>query len=330
MLIFDAHCDTLTRVVNEGQSLSANTFHWDIARARQYDGFVQVLAVWQDPAKVKPSFSRAMQYIRAAVKSEQEDAHFKLCRNAAELDSGLTEKKVCGLLALEGGECLEGKMENLKLFYQAGVRVVTLTWNLANALGDGAEEPLNRGLTPFGCEVVEWMQQNGMIIDISHAAEKTFWDCIDRAQKPVIASHSNARQVHDHPRNLTDEQLQAIAKTDGVIGINFYTKFIGPSGKAKLAGLLKHIEHILEVAGENAVGLGADFDGMYSLPKPVTGVESLYALFNALARMNYTEDLIEKIAGLNFLRIFRNALEHNGNGNSKPQGTNSFGKQSNR
>jgi membrane dipeptidase len=303
--------------MNEGQSLSANAFHWDIARARQYDGFVQVLAVWQDPTMVKPCFSRAMQYIRAADKIEQEDIHFKLCRNTADLENGLMEKKVCGVLALEGGECLEGNIENLELFYQAGVRVLTLTWNHSNALGDGAEEPLDRGLTPFGCEVVEWMQQKGMIIDISHAAEKTFWDCIARAKRPIIASHSNARQVHDHPRNLTDEQIKAVAKTGGVIGVNFYTKFIGPSGSADLAALIKHIEHMLEVAGVNAVGLGSDFDGMYSLPEPVTGVESLYTLFNALARMNYTEDLIEKIAGQNFLRIFRNTLEHTGNYKTK-------------
>lgn len=313
MLICDAHCDTLTRAVNEGQNLSGNTFHWDIARAREYDGFVQVLAVWQDPARVKPDFNRAMRYIRAAEKFEQEDAHLKLCRNAAELETGLKERKVCGLLALEGGECLEEKMENLKLFYQAGVRIVTLTWNHANDLGDGAQEPLNRGLTPFGREVVEWMQQNGMIIDISHAGEKTFWDCLGMAEKPVIASHSNAGRIHAHPRNLSDEQLRAIAKNGGVIGTNFYTSFIGPSNKENLAALVPHIEHMLEVAGENAVGLGADFDGMYSLPEPITGVESLYVLFNALARMNYSNKLIEKIAGLNFFRIFRNALEQTGN-----------------
>lgn len=313
MLIFDAHCDTLTRAVDEGQNLSDNPFHWDIARARRYDGFVQVLAVWQDPSKVKPDFAGAMRYVLAAEKFQRADPHLKLCRSAADLESGLKEKRVCGLLSLEGGECLEGKMENLKLFYQAGIRVITLTWNHANRLGDGAKEPQNRGLTPFGRDVVRWMQKNGMLVDISHAGEKTFWDCIEMAQRPVIASHSNARRIQDHPRNLRDEQLQAISKTGGVIGINFYTKFIGPPGKSNLSALIPHIEHILEKTGENAIGLGADFDGMYSLPGPIIGVQSLYALFNALARMNYTERLIEKIAGENFLRVFRHALEQTGN-----------------
>ncbi|MBP7175777.1 MAG: dipeptidase [Thermoclostridium sp.] len=313
MLIFDAHCDTLTRAVNAGEGLSVNSFHWDTARARQYDGFVQVLAVWQDPYKVKPSYDGAMRYILTAKKFQSEDPHLTLCTDVAEMEKGLEEKKVCAFLALEGGECLEGNIENLKLFYQAGVRVLTLTWNHANALGDGADEPENRGLTAFGREVVQWMQQNGMVLDISHCGERTFYDCIELACKPIIASHSNARKIHDHPRNLRDDQLLAVAQTGGVIGINFYTKFIGPPGKADLAALIPHIDHILEKAGEDAVGIGADFDGMYSLPAPINGVESLHALFNRLARMNYSDRMIEKIASGNFLRIFRNVLDQSGN-----------------
>ncbi|NLO39687.1 MAG: membrane dipeptidase [Ruminiclostridium sp.] len=318
MLIFDAHCDTLTRAVNEGKNLSANSLHWDVARAGQYDGFVQVLAIWQDPDKVKPSFEGAMRYILAAEKFQREAPRLKLCRNASELEGGLQEKKVCAFLAVEGGECLEGEIENLRLFYQAGVRVLTLTWNHANGLGDGADEPENRGLTPFGREVMQWMQQNGMVVDISHAGERAFYDCIDIARKPIIASHSNARRIHDHPRNLRDEQLLAIAKTGGVIGMNFYTKFIGPPGKADLTALIGHIEHILGIAGEDSLGLGADFDGMYSLPPPIVGVENLYSLFNTLARMNYSDEILEKIASGNFLRVFGNALEQTGNNMDKP------------
>ncbi len=318
MLIFDAHCDTLTRAVNEGKSLSVNPLHWDVARAGRYDGFVQVLAIWQDPDKVIPSFDGAMRYILAAEKFEREDRRLKLCRNVSELEGGLQEKKVCAFLAVEGGECLEGKIENLKLFYRAGVRVLTLTWNHTNGLGDGADEPGNRGLTPFGREVVQWMQQNGMVVDISHAGERTFYDCIDIARKPIIASHSNAKRIHDHPRNLRDEQILAIAKTGGVIGMNFYTKFIGPPGKAELSALIPHMEHILGIAGEDSAGLGADFDGMYSLPYPILGVENLYSLFNTLARMNYSDEILEKIASGNFLRIFGNALEQTGNHMDKP------------
>lgn len=312
VLFFDAHCDTLTKAVDTQSELSENTLHWDVSRACRYDGFVQVLAVWQDPVKGKPTFEKAMEYIREAEKFQYQNPHLKLCKDFTEIEKSLKEKRVCGLLAVEGGECLEGKLENLQALYQAGVRLMTLTWNHANELGDGAEAPENRGLTPFGRSVVSWMQQNGMLVDISHAGERTFWDCIENSHKPVIASHSNARAIHDHPRNLRDEQLRAVAKTHGVIGINFYTKFIGPPGKDDLDGLIAHIEHIAEIAGEDAVGLGADFDGMKSLPAPLEGVQNLNILFNALLRRNYSARTLEKFAGGNFLRVIRNVLGQTG------------------
>lgn len=315
MLIADAHCDTLTKAVNMGVSLIENSFHWDVARAMQYDGFVQVLAVFQDPHKAKPTFRQAMAYIREAGKFEKRSPQLRLCRDYRDIENGIRDKKVCGILSLEGGDCLEGRLENLKAFYEAGVRMMTLTWNNANELGDGAEEARNGGLTPFGRDVVGWMQNHGMIADISHADEKTFWDCIAISRGPVIASHSNAMKIHSHTRNLRDEQLRAISESGGVIGVNFYTSFIGPPGKSGMTELIRHIEHILAMAGEDAVGIGADFDGMESLPEPIKGVQSMELLFNALARMNYPDALINKIAGGNFLRVFRNVLGQTGNDN---------------
>ena len=305
MIIVDAHCDTLTKAADMGTSLAVNSFHWDINRAKRHAGFIQVLAVFQDPDKVKPTFSRAMAYIREAEKEEEHNPSFRVCRSFPELEDGIRNKQVCGLLSLEGGDCLEGKQENLEAFYKAGVRLITLTWNYANQLGTGVEADHSSGLTSFGRDTVRWMQDNGMLVDISHADEKTFWDCMEISKKPVIASHSNARAVYDHPRNLWDEQLRAISKNHGVIGVNFYTQFIGETGKADLYALIRHIEHIASVAGEDALGLGADFDGMESLPEPIDGVQSLDSLFNMLARMNYSERTIAKIAGVNFLNVFR-------------------------
>lgn len=322
MIIIDAHCDTLTKTVDTGLSLISNPFHWDITRALQYKGFLQVLAVFQDPDIVKPTFDHAMHYIREAEEVQKQDSRFKLCRNYQDIEDGIREKKVCGLLSLEGGDCLEGKLDSLVAFYNAGVRLITLTWNYANELGDGAQQARNGGLTSFGRKAVRWMQDNGMIVDISHADEKTFWDCMEISNRPVIASHSNARALYDHPRNLRDEQLQAIAKAQGVIGVNFYTAFIGPSGKTDMAALIRHIEYIAATAGEDAVGLGADFDGMESLPDQIEGVQSLNNLFNALARLNYSDQTLRKIAGGNFLTVFRNGLGQTGyNSEQINQGT---------
>lgn len=308
MTVVDAHCDTLTRTVDNKKSLFSNPFHWDIKRALKYNGFVQVLAVFQNPEKGKPSFDKAVKYIREAEMTERRNACFKICRNFADIESGLKNRKVCGILSLEGGDALEGRMENLDDFYNAGVRLITLTWNYANELGDGAETQRNGGLTEFGKEIVVSMQKKGMIVDISHADVKTFEDCLNISRKPVIASHSNARSICDHPRNLYDWQITGIKKTGGVVGINFYTEFINKDKRADIKSLIRHIEHICETAGEDTVGIGADFDGMETLPDQISGVEDLYLLFNELAKLNYPESTIEKIAGGNFLRVFRDVL----------------------
>ncbi|HEY8420454.1 MAG TPA: dipeptidase [Thermoclostridium sp.] len=308
MIVVDAHCDSLTRAVNNKKSLVSNSFHWDIKRALGYDGFVQVLAVFQDPDEEKPSFNNAMRYIHEAEKIESRNSFFKICKNYDDINAGLKSKKVCGILSLEGGEALEGKTENLDVFYNAGVRLITLTWNYPNELGDGAKTQYNGGLTAFGKKIVRLMQEKGMIVDISHADVKTFEDCMSISTKPVIASHSNARSICDHPRNLYDWQITEIKKSGGVVGINFYTEFINNGSKADIPSLIRHIEHICALAGEDTVGIGADFDGMASLPEKINGVEDLYLLFNELARLNYSDRAVEKIAGGNFLRVFHDVL----------------------
>ncbi|ANX01962.1 M19 family membrane dipeptidase [Thermoclostridium stercorarium subsp. leptospartum DSM 9219] len=308
MTVVDAHCDSLTRAVNSKKSLVRNDLHWDMERALKYDGFVQVLAVFQNPDRRKPSFDNAMKYIREAERIERQTCFFKLCRSFEDIKNGIEDKKVCGLLGIEGGEALEGKLENLDEFYNAGVRIMTLTWNYANELGDGAEIQRNGGLTEFGRKVVKLMQEKGMIVDISHADIKTFEDCMSISTRPVIASHSNARAVCDHPRNLYDWQIMEIKRTGGVVGINFYAQFINNSKKAGVTSLIRHIEHICEIAGDGAVGIGADFDGMDALPAGIRGVEDLDIVFNELAKLNYSDTAIQKIAGGNFLRVFSDVL----------------------
>lgn len=308
MVIVDAHCDTLTVAVNNNKDIFENNYHWDIKRALKYDGFVQFMAVFQNPDIIKPSFNRALDYIDKAEGFERKYPQFKICRSYEDIVHNLKLNKVCALLTIEGGCILHGKTENLHTLYDKGIRCITLTWNYANELGDGAKESEHGGLTSFGREIVRLMQEKGMIVDASHADEKTFRDIIDVSVKPIIASHSNAAAVWENPRNLKNDQLKAISDIGGVIGVNFYTKFIGEPGNTDSDSLIRHIEHICEVAGEDAVGLGADFDGMESLPVDVKGVESLDIILNKLARKNYSETVIRKIAGENFLRVMREIL----------------------
>lgn len=303
MVIVDAHCDTLTKAVDNNTDIFENNYHWDIKRALKYGGFVQFMAIFQNPEISRPSFERALHYIEAAESFERKYPQFKICRSYDDIMHNINPDKVCAILTIEGGDALQGKTENLRALYDKGIRCITLTWNHANELGDGAKESRHGGLTPFGREIVRHMQDLGMIIDISHPDERTFWNCIEISEKPVIASHSNARAIHENPRNLKDDQLKAISGTGGVIGVNFYTKFIDKPGHIDSDSLVRHIEHICEVAGEDAVGLGTDFDGMESLPADVKGVESLDIILNKLARLNYPDEVIKKIAGGNFLRV---------------------------
>lgn len=308
MFIIDGHCDTLTEAIIKNTSIVKNALHWDISRASEYDAFIQVLAIFQDREKMKPSVSQAGYYVKKAEAAEKQVQNFMLAKDAEQIKKAIEGRSVCGILAVEGGDCLEGKTENLQKLYDMGIRIMTLTWNNANEIGDGCGETVHGGLTLFGREIVRLMQDIGMIVDLSHASEKTFWDCIEECRKPVIASHSNARAVHDHRRNLYDDQILAIAKTNGAIGINFYTDFVGPSDKNDVDGLVRHIEHLCTVAGEDIAAIGADFDGVESLPGKIRSVQDLDILFNSLARLNYPDRVIRKIAGENLLRVFNEVL----------------------
>ncbi len=309
MIIVDAHCDTLTKSIDNHMNIIKNSLHWDITRASKFSGFVQFLAIFQDPGREKPTMARVRRYIHAAEKTEKKSSVFRLCKCAADITKGLAQNRVCGLLAIEGGDCLEGETGNLQKLYNMGVRCITLTWNNANELGDGCEDVRYGGLTNFGRKIVRLMQDIGIIVDISHADEKTFWDCMEECTKPVIASHSNAKTIFYHSRNLDDNQICAIAKARGVIGVNFYTEFIGAEKSVHITGLLRHIEHICAIAGEDHVCIGADFDGMESLPLPIRGVQDMDILFQSLARLNYTDNVISKIAGGNLLRVIMQILK---------------------
>ena len=143
-----------------------------------------------------------------------------------------------------------------------------------------------------------------MIADLSHASDETFWDVLKVSQKPVLVSHSNARSLCNHPRNITDEMFLALCENHGVLGINFYPPFLeNQPQKADLESIFHHIEHFLELGGENHIGFGSDFDGVDSLPKGITDFSSFGNIINEMEKRNYPKELIEKICYKNMMRI---------------------------
>ena len=212
-------------------------------------------------------------------------------------------------MTIEEGGALQGRLENLRNFYRLGVRLVTLTWNYPNEIGYPNCEMKYRGqgLTEFGQQVVAEMNNLGMIIDVSHLSDQGFYDVATLSKKPFIASHSNARAVQDHSRNMTDEMIRIVAQKGGVMGINFSGDFLGGTKNSNVADMVSHIKHIYQVGGLDVIALGTDFDGIDSNLE-IANIGEIHKLTDELSKNGFTAAAIEKIAYQNTLRVIKDCL----------------------
>lgn len=314
MYICDCHCDTLTEAYKNEQSLYKNNQQLDIQRIISNGGGLQFFAIWV-PEKHR-YFGGAKYTLQIIDKYQQEMQMLK--KNNIDVVNILKKEdinelmthKFASILSIEGGEAIEGSIEVLRVFYNLGVRCMTLTWNYRNDIADGVKESITAGgLTTFGRNVIKEMNELGMLIDVSHIAEKGFWDVIELTNKPIIATHSNSRSLCQIPRNLSDEQIKAIAKTNGVIGVNLYPPFLEHNkDDATLDSIYRHVEYILETVGEDYVAFGTDFDGIDEMPKGITGVESMVSILEYLSKKNYSTLTLEKLCYKNVLRVLREVL----------------------
>ena len=212
------------------------------------------------------------------------------------------------LLGMENGSPIQNSMDLLSAFYHLGVRYMTLTHNGDNAIADSAAEGKRwGGLSPFGREVVAEMNRLGMMVDLSHASDRTFWDCITLSKAPIVATHSCCRALCSHRRNLTDEMLRALAEKDGYVGINFYPWFLVDHPEEHRPGvreIVDHIDHAVRLCGDDHVGIGTDFDGIEVTPEGVENIACLPLVFEEMRRRGYTEEQISRISGGNLLAVF--------------------------
>jgi len=313
MFIFDAHNDTLlqlmTRKLNDLASLE-NT-HVNLSKMQAAGMGAQIFAVYvpetflhglalQTALKMIDIFwlnmEKHQKYLQPILWSEDLPLH--------------NRNQIGCLLSIEGGEALEGSLANLRNLFRLGVRGLTLTWNFRNELGDGiGEGERAKGLSKFGFEVVAEMNRLGMLVDVSHLAEPGFWDVVQISKKPIIASHSNAYALCQHPRNLTDAQIRAIADSGGVIGVNFYTGFLANSPEqADIDTVVDHIIYLMKIGGTDVVGLGSDFDGIDQTPQGLENIALLPQLVIKLKNKGCSETIIEKVMGNNFLRVLQEVL----------------------
>ena len=301
---FDAHCDTALPVWAQGGSLRENRFHLDLSRLAAYAPCAQVFAVCVDDCDDMTGATDAV-VANLLRRLDEHASTVRLCRSAADISAAAAEGKIAALISIEGAERLDCSVEKLRALYARGVRIVHLTWNDDNilcgaALGSGA------GLTEQGREFIRAAQRMGVAVDLSHCSERGFWDALACAEKPMLAGHSNARALCDHPRNLTDAQFRALAAAGGVAGLNFCTDFLG--GGRDVEAIVDHAAHWLSLGGEKAVCLGTDFDGIPELPRGIAGVQSMEALYNAMLRRNWSEDTVRDIFRNNLNNFFAKVI----------------------
>lgn len=211
-----------------------------------------------------------------------------------------------GIISCEGGEMFEGSMDRFYEFMEkVRLRMVALTWNFENEIGYPAVGVENKGLKPFGFELVRAMDAAGVRADVSHLNERGFWDLMEKAELPPIASHSDCRWLCDVPRNLTKEQVRAIIDRKGFIGINFFAKFLRADGVATMDDVVRHIDAICEMGGEHVLGFGSDFDGISVWPEGLSNPADFPNVLEALRRRGYPEQTLRDIAGLNMWRVLK-------------------------
>jgi len=303
----------------------------------------QVFAIWVDPRDCHPSGGTAIRFpssetggcppLYAAFVSRMLDGSETLFRNAAadiassrtpdEFRQVVESGRIAAVLGVEGGHALEGKLENLERFFERGVRVFTVTWCNSNELADSSsdENQPHRGLSPLGREAVRLMNRLGMIVDVSHAAKTTVLDITQVSSAPVIASHSGIRALRDFNRNLTDEEIKAIAQNRGLIGVVFLPYFLrdgagtatgfrgrkpdgSPRPRPSIQDVLDCIDHICQLVGPDHAALGSDFDGFSGNLPGLEDVSKMPAIEAGLLARGYPEADVRKILGLNFLRVW--------------------------
>lgn len=294
---FDAHCDTITAVLERGGSLAENDYMLDLGRLAACEPAAQFFAVWGGRYEEKVALLRT---------ELKKSGLGELCRSIPEARTAAKAGKIAAFLSVEGMEQLDCSAERLREAHERdGLIMVNLCWNSDNELCGSAMDG-GGGLTEAGRRFVLAAQEMGVAIDLSHASERTFWDVMEISRRPVLASHSNAAALcSDFPRNLTDAQFEALVQCGGGAGLNFCPDFLGLT--RDIGACCAHIEHFLALGGEKAVFMGADLDGMDDLPEGITGVESVEKIYEALLRRGHSEDLVRDIFYNNLMDILERA-----------------------
>lgn len=322
MKVVDMHCDTIGALYEAEQrgepvSLLENGLHLDLKKMEKGDYFLQNFALFVDLGHTDEPFktcvSMADLFYREMEKNRDRIAPVTTWK---EMEENWRQGKMSALLTLEEGEVCEGNPAFLRTLYRLGARMMTLTWNYENSLawpGKGGGVPeTERGLKQRGFEILEEMESLGMIVDVSHLSDAGILDVLKAAKKPFVASHSDARSLASHSRNLTDEMIRGIAEKGGVIGINYCCSFLEdiPEGQkpvSRIARIIDHMKYIRQVGGIGCLGLGSDYDGITGELELPTAA-ALPRLAEAMEEAGFTASEVEDVFYRNVLGLYRELL----------------------
>ncbi|MEX2031870.1 MAG: dipeptidase [Dehalococcoidia bacterium] len=329
-VVVDCHHDLLLLVARDRLYGDRDSFRrrW-IPSLRSGGVDVQVLPVFVEPEFPAEAALRRTLLLIAYLFEEVEanPDEVDLCLEGADIDRAIAEGKIAIILALEGSHAIGGDVELVRVFYRLGVRMASFSWFGRSLLADGSGEGVTGGgLTAAGVEALQELERLGIVMDVSHLSDAGVEHVLSIAARPVVASHSSARSVIDHHRNLTDDQIRGIAGTGGVIGINLFPLFIDPK-RPTIDRVVDHLEHVGSIAGFDHVGIGTDFvRELYDEKLPRhrsmkvdgfdvrTTLEGLAApadlphLTERMSARGFSEEHIRKVLGMNFLRVFRDVV----------------------
>lgn len=348
MNILDMHCDTITRLFHEKEketdsgskkeTLRENCGHLDLVRMKDSGYLLQNFALFVNQSKYPKVWEQVQKY--AVFYQNEIGKNSDLIAPVLgyeDIAKNQAEGKMSAFLTVEEGAVCEGKLERLKELYDMGVRMMTLTWNFENEIGFPNTVMRNladdkKGLTEVGKEFIVKMQEMGMIVDVSHLSDAGFRDVYANTTKPFVASHSNARAIAGHVRNMTDEMIRMLSERGGVMGLNFCPDFLFwefgelPEDENEITKLtaehevtkeahkelylqdvVRHAKHIENVGGIEVLGLGSDFDGIPLNPS-LRGVQDMGQLWDALHKGGFSQDKIDQIFSGNVLRVYKECL----------------------
>ena len=305
MKICDLHCDTALELYRHGYSLADAPCSVSLNKAAGYDRYVQLMAVFTSSRLDDEEGWQQFFAVRENLLKECEKYEVPLCRTGAELGNTLrfTEQKNAFLLTVEDARILAGKIERLEELHSAGVSVITPLWGGMTCIG--GSHNTDAGLSDFGKAVVDGCFDLGIAVDLSHASTRSADDIFDIAEKKngkVLATHSNAWTLCHHTRNLNDDRLRRLAALNGVIGVNLYVRFLAESDDCGMDDVLRHIEYLASVVGEDRVAFGADWDGA-DVPEELADISCMTKLIPALEEKGYSQAFLDGLFYENAVRF---------------------------